>query len=343
MRTLNKLMLNAATVALAATTPAFELDHMICADLVATITGANVANKTFVSGVLAVQTLTFPAKISAANGDYIEILDAAGLTWAVALDTLGTAAATPTGAVWAAIPAGRKVYADISTTTIAATVAAAAKAALNALTGFTAALTLDDGAADGSMTSTATVRGPVAAPVPHTKNDGAAGSITGVQTTTGVVSKVDLTAETATIAAHGYTTGALVRLTTTSTLPAGVTTGVDYYLIALTADTIQFATTQAHALAGTAINLTDFGSGTHTVAVTTTLTGAVKLQKCDDDDDTPDALKTWFDITSSSQAFAAAATLNWTLVDIGFRLLRAVVSTTSGTVLASIRLNAKGV
>ncbi len=137
-------------------------------------------------GTKEIQTLTFPAKASAANGDYVEVFDAAGLTWAVALDTLGTAAATPTGAVWVAIPAGRKVYADISGTTDAASVAAAAKAALNALTGFTAALTLNDIAADGTMTSTATAFGPVTNPVPHTKNDGAAGSIAGIQSTGGV-------------------------------------------------------------------------------------------------------------------------------------------------------------
>lgn len=60
-------------------------------------------------------------------------------------------------------------------------------------------------------------------------------------------------------------TGDGVRLTTTGTLPTGVTTGTTYYAIRLGPAAYSLATSHANALAGTAINLTDAGSGTHTL------------------------------------------------------------------------------
>ena len=122
-------------------------------------------------------TLTFPALIGATAGDYIVITDGNGLNWAAALNTTGSAPA-PTGAAYTAIPAGRKVNVDISGTTTAATVAAAVKLALNALSGFTSVITLNDTAADGTMIVTQLVTGTVAAPVPHNAADSGAGSIT---------------------------------------------------------------------------------------------------------------------------------------------------------------------
>jgi len=60
-------------------------------------------------------------------------------------------------------------------------------------------------------------------------------------------------------------TGTRVRLTTTTTLPAGLATGTDYYFIRLSNTTFKLATSYANAIAGTAINITDAGTGTHTV------------------------------------------------------------------------------
>lgn len=56
-----------------------------------------------------------------------------------------------------------------------------------------------------------------------------------------------------------------VQLTTTGTLPAGLNTGTDYYVIMITDTTIKLATSYANAVAGTAINITDAGTGTHTI------------------------------------------------------------------------------
>jgi hypothetical protein len=59
--------------------------------------------------------------------------------------------------------------------------------------------------------------------------------------------------------------GTKVRLTTTTTLPAGLATATDYYVIKVSDSTFKLATSYANAVAGTAINITDAGTGTHTI------------------------------------------------------------------------------
>jgi hypothetical protein len=60
--------------------------------------------------------------------------------------------------------------------------------------------------------------------------------------------------------------GTRVRLTTTTTLPAGLALATDYYVIKVTDSTFKLATSYANAIAGTAINITDAGTGTHTMS-----------------------------------------------------------------------------
>lgn len=59
-------------------------------------------------------------------------------------------------------------------------------------------------------------------------------------------------------------TGTRMRLTTTTTLPAGLATATDYYYIRVSDSTGKLATSYTNAVAGTAINITDAGTGTHT-------------------------------------------------------------------------------
>lgn len=59
-------------------------------------------------------------------------------------------------------------------------------------------------------------------------------------------------------------TGTRMRLTTTTTLPAGLSLATDYYYIRVSDSTGKLATTYANAIAGTQINITDAGTGTHT-------------------------------------------------------------------------------
>lgn len=61
-------------------------------------------------------------------------------------------------------------------------------------------------------------------------------------------------------------TGTRVQLTTTTTLPAGLALATDYYVIKVTDSTFKLATSYANAIAGTAINITDAGTGTHTMS-----------------------------------------------------------------------------
>lgn len=72
------------------------------------------------------------------------------------------------------------------------------------------------------------------------------------------------------------TTGNAVTLTTTGTLPAGLSTGTNYFVIRVdqNAGTFKLATTIANANASTAIDITDTGSGTHTI--TTVPVGTIR-------------------------------------------------------------------
>jgi len=56
-----------------------------------------------------------------------------------------------------------------------------------------------------------------------------------------------------------------VQLTTTTTLPGGLALATDYYVIKVSDTTCRFATSYANAVAGTQINITDAGTGTHTI------------------------------------------------------------------------------
>ena len=61
-------------------------------------------------------------------------------------------------------------------------------------------------------------------------------------------------------------TGTRVRLTTTTTLPAGLSLATDYYVIRLSDTTFKLATSYANAVAETPIDITSAGTGTHTIS-----------------------------------------------------------------------------
>jgi hypothetical protein len=80
----------------------------------------------------------------------------------------------------------------------------------------------------------------------------------------------DHTTETFTATAHGLQTGdGPIRVSSTTTLPAGLSAGTDYWVIKVTADTFKLATSLANAYAGTNLTITDNGTGTHTLSDTT--------------------------------------------------------------------------
>src|SRR5262249_1837026 len=79
-----------------------------------------------------------------------------------------------------------------------------------------------------------------------------------------------------TIASHGFVSGTGVQLTTTGTLPTGLTLFTLYYINAATSGTLSLHTNIVDALAGT--NKVDItaaaGGGTHTIANKTVALGS---------------------------------------------------------------------
>jgi hypothetical protein len=292
--------------------------YFIQADV--TVTAA--AGKTFVSG-REKDTLTFPTKAGSTGGDYIVITDTAGLTWAAALNKSGADPA-PTGAIYTAIPAGRKVNVDISGGTDAASVAALVETALNALTGFTAKIVTDDTAANGTMTLTHVSPGAVAVPAPHNANDSGAGSITTANNIVGATSAIDLTANTITKTAHGFATGLKGRLTTNGTAPTGLSTGVDYFVIVVDDDTFQLAASLDDANAGTAIDITGYGLGTQTYTATALAGGTIKLQH------RLDSSMSWVDVASSSSNVTVTASFPWDKDAPNYGQVKVVYTLTAG-------------
>ena len=222
---------------------------------------------TALGGVVQVDTPTFPAKAAAADGDYIILTDTNGDEWAAAVDLAGVGAAVlPTGARWAAVPAGQKGQVDLSAAVTAADVAAAFELVLDGLAAAT--IVTDDSAADGTMTCTQPARGVVTNPEPFNADDTGVGSITTAATTPGVDPAVDTTAETVTLTSDpGWLTGKPVTPSSTGALPA-VLTGDVVYAIRVSAGVYKFASSLANALAGTALNFADQGDAGATMTFT---------------------------------------------------------------------------
>lgn len=65
--------------------------------------------------------------------------------------------------------------------------------------------------------------------------------------------------------AHGYVTGQKIQVSSSDTLPSPLVVDTDYFIIKSTSDRIKLASSLSNALAGTAITLTDDGTGTLTI------------------------------------------------------------------------------
>lgn len=116
-----------------------------------------------------------------------------------------------------------------------------------------------------SSTATVTITDTNNAPVTNASNFNV-GSATITTTQNGGVSAVDPVANTITAQNHGLSTGAALQLTTTGSLPGGLSTATTYYAIAVDANTLKFATSLGNAMANIAIDITSFGSGTHSLS-----------------------------------------------------------------------------
>jgi len=85
-----------------------------------------------------------------------------------------------------------------------------------------------------------------------------------------------------TAANHGLTTGqTIVFSTTAADLPDPLVVGTTYYVIGVSVDTYKVATSLANAIAGTPVNLTDAGTGTHTATFQTYVPVRVNVGSAD--------------------------------------------------------------
>jgi len=89
------------------------------------------------------------------------------------------------------------------------------------------------------------------------------------QTKTFATTDVDVGADTITITGHGFTRAHRISFSSTGTLPAGLTAGTVYFANVVDANTLKVFTSESWGYYGGAgwylVNLTDQGSGTHTV------------------------------------------------------------------------------
>jgi hypothetical protein len=92
--------------------------------------------------------------------------------------------------------------------------------------------------------------------------------------------EVNTTNDTITVT-RDYTTGEKVRFTTTNTLPLPLAIDTDYYVIRVDATTIKIATSISNAYAGTQIDLTSGGTGTHTIHLYSFITTLYQQQTKD--------------------------------------------------------------
>ena len=130
--------------------------------------------------------------------------------------------------------------------------------------------------------------------------------------------------------AHGFVTGLKGQASTTTTLPAGLSLTTDYFVIKLTADTYSLATSLANALLGTAIDITDTGTGNHTFTPTALAGASVKLQGSMDNSTFADLpIKATGDATKS---LAITTTVNALLSesDIAVNYIRVYYTLTAG-------------
>ena len=96
---------------------------------------------------------------------------------------------------------------------------------------------------------------------------------------------VDTRTDVLTVSSHGHKTGSKVKYTAGSGPIGGLTSGLTYFVIASSSNTLKLATSLANALAGTAIDLTSTGAGTQTltpVLVTRFSSNRYRNNKADD-------------------------------------------------------------
>lgn len=131
-----------------------------------------------------------------------------------------------------------------------------------------------------------------------------------------------------TAASHGYYTGLKVAATTDTTLPAGLS-ATNYYIIRIDANTFKLASSAANALLGTAVDITDTGTGVHTLTPAALAGASYKIQV------SPDNVL-WFDLASATDNITTTSDFNRQYANIMYQYIRVVFAMTAGQVAYTI-------
>lgn len=135
--------------------------------------------------------------------------------------------------------------------------------------------------------------------------------------------------------AHGMLTGLKVQVSNSGgALPGGLAAATDYYVIKLSADTFSLASSLVNAVAGTAINITDAGTGTQTVTPTAIAGASFKLQGSLDD-------STYVDLGVSNN-ITASANFIYEKVDPMYNYIRCSYTMTAGQISSVQSTSVKG-
>lgn len=145
---------------------------------------------------------------------------------------------------------------------------------------------------------------------------------------------VDTDADTITIASHGLLTGTKFQLTTTGSLPAGLSLATDYFVIAFSANAIKVASSLANANAGTAIDITTQGSGNDTLTPVALAGATAKLQQSINGTD-------WFDL-GSAQNITTTSKLLFSQENPPSKYVKVTYAITAGQLTVSEEFLGKG-
>jgi hypothetical protein len=332
------------TSALYVAIPAAKKVHV---DISSATTGADIAGlvETAVDALVGFSTVvtttvsTADIALAQASIGYvtpaIPLSSTGGGAGAITAATTVLGANEPTGAIWAAIPAAQKAQTTITAAQTNAQVAAAVETVFDGLTDvpFTSVTTLN------AIALTSTVRGNLIDAAVKNKSDSTAGTITAANTTQGIDSAVNVTDDTLTLSAHGYTTGlkGQVSISGGGTLPTGLSASTDYFVIVVDANTVKLATSLANALAGTAIDIEDQGTADKTVTFTpTALAGGVVHLECSVDK------VNWFDVASMTANMTASSSTLWHITNAGYMYVRLNAVVTAGQVTVNAKVAQKG-
>lgn len=150
---------------------------------------------------------------------------------------------------------------------------------------------------------------------------------------------IDITTEYITEVAHGFSTGLIGQMTTSATLPTGLSLATDYFIIVIDDDTYQLAASLSDALAGTAINITAIGSGDQTFTPTPLAGASIKLEGSAKEIPTSD--DDWDLIPDSEVSITTTDKESWNVASAEYHNLRYVITMDSGQIDITADLNVK--